>query len=202
MRLYQHSARCPVALRSFLDCNPNYWCFIPLLWDAALGENVAHLPRIDNVDPALANVIMMGAIDNNRVARYLDHVPIPPAAYAFSYPQRQKQRLFFEQFLFSPIHRRPYSTLDLYKMAIIAVCKCTDFDIVCIFFRIDLVPDNCSKILRYIIETLFILNGDTKLNMICPIGGDPERRYGCSYHLVWCDNLNPPILLTATSSED
>ncbi|CAF4634620.1 unnamed protein product, partial [Rotaria magnacalcarata] len=39
MRLYQHSARCPVALRSFLDCNPIYWCFIPVLWSEALAEN-------------------------------------------------------------------------------------------------------------------------------------------------------------------
>ena len=29
MRLYQYAARCPSALRTFLDGNPRYWCFIP-----------------------------------------------------------------------------------------------------------------------------------------------------------------------------
>ncbi|CAF4750928.1 unnamed protein product, partial [Rotaria magnacalcarata] len=33
MRLYEHSAHCPVALQLFLDRNPNYWCFIPMLED-------------------------------------------------------------------------------------------------------------------------------------------------------------------------
>ena len=39
MRHYQHSARCPSALRTFLAYNPNYWPFIPLLRDEALGED-------------------------------------------------------------------------------------------------------------------------------------------------------------------
>ncbi|CAF4396489.1 unnamed protein product, partial [Rotaria sordida] len=43
MRLYQHSARCPIALRLFLECNPNYWCFIPLLVDEAAVENKAYV---------------------------------------------------------------------------------------------------------------------------------------------------------------
>ncbi|CAF1530777.1 unnamed protein product, partial [Rotaria sordida] len=37
MRLYPHSARCPEALRSFLDCNPMYWCSIPLPWEEAIA---------------------------------------------------------------------------------------------------------------------------------------------------------------------
>ncbi|CAF4800816.1 unnamed protein product, partial [Rotaria socialis] len=28
MRLYQHSAHCPVAIQLFLEHNPAYWCFI------------------------------------------------------------------------------------------------------------------------------------------------------------------------------
>ena len=123
MRLYQHSARCPTALRPFLDCNPTYWCFIPQLRDQTLAENDIDIPETSNTDPELATIIAMGAIDNYRVSCYLDHVPIPPAAYAFSYQQREKQRLFFEQFLSSSIQHPRYSTLDLYKMAIIAVLK-------------------------------------------------------------------------------
>ncbi|CAF1560831.1 unnamed protein product, partial [Rotaria sordida] len=55
---------------------------------------------------------------------------------------------------------------------------------------IDLVPDDCSTILRYMIETLFIIHGETKLNMICPLGGNAEKRYGLPYNLHWCANLN------------
>ncbi len=70
-----------------------------------------------------------------------------------------------------------------------------------LFFQIALVPDDRSIILRYIIETLFIIHGETKLNMICPIGGDPEKRYGHPYHLVWCADLNRPFVATATSTQ-
>ncbi|CAF1636162.1 unnamed protein product [Rotaria sp. Silwood1] len=173
MRLYQHSARCPAALRSFLDCNPMYWCFIPQSWNVALEENVSYFPNASTTDPNLAAVMATTAIDNRRVAFYLDNVPLPPAAYAFSYPQIQKQRSFFEQFVAYSIHQRPYIDLDLYKVAIIAVLS-----------------DDCSIILRYIIETLFIIHGETKLNMICPLGGDVEKRYGRPYDLVWRANLN------------
>ena len=58
-------------------------------------------------------------------------------------------------------------------------------------------PDDRSIILRYIIETLFIVHGETKLNMICPIGGNPERRYGRPYNLIWCHNLNRPFISPA-----
>jgi len=62
-----------------------------------------------------------------------------------------------------------------------------------------LVPDDCSKILRYIIETFFIIHGETKLNMICPIGGDAERLYGPVYRHLWCANLIRPRSTTAMS---
>jgi len=135
MRLYQHSARCPIALRSFLDCNPNYWCFIPILWVDAVTENIIHLRRIprqreqtsaaatSNTDPELFNIIVMGAMSNDRVARYLEHLPLPPVEYSFSYRQRQQQRAFFQQFLSSSTQQSPYSPIDLYQVAIIAVCK-------------------------------------------------------------------------------
>ena len=126
MRLYQHSARCSVALRSFLDCNPDYWCFIPMLWHDAHAENVATFPERSTYRPddhEMDNVVAMGVIGNHRVAHCLDHVPAAPAAYKFSYEQRRKQYSFFEAFLSSNIDQMPYSAIDLYKMAIIAVRK-------------------------------------------------------------------------------
>jgi hypothetical protein len=63
------------------------------------------------------------------------------------------------------------------------------------------VPDDRSIILRYIMETLFIIHGETKLNMICPLGGDPEQRYGRPYDLVWCYNLNRPFVCIPISTQ-
>ncbi|CAF4630968.1 unnamed protein product, partial [Rotaria socialis] len=60
----------------------------------------------------------------------------------FSSAQIQKQRLFFDRHLLSPVDQLPYVETDLYKMKIIAV-----------------LPTDESIILRYLIETLFIIHG-------------------------------------------
>ncbi|CAF1029938.1 unnamed protein product [Adineta ricciae] len=177
MRLYRHSARCPVALRVFLDCNPAHWCFVPMTWHDSATESIRVLAQRSNErDPEIANIVRMGAINDRTVARQLDSVPIPPAPYAFSYRQRQQQREFFERLATLPLGRSPYSTIDLYQAKIIAV-----------------LPNDCSLLLRYLIETLFIIHCETKLNMICPLGGDPERRYGPPFEPIWCDNLHNGI---------
>jgi len=98
MHLYQHSARCPVALRTFLDCNPSYWCFIPLRWHDAEHENLLYMRRTSDVDPVMTNIIRMGALDNRRVSRYMNCVPLPPAVYTFSYRQRQNDEYFLNSF--------------------------------------------------------------------------------------------------------
>lgn len=213
MRLYQHSARCPVALRSFLDCNPDYWCFIPLLHHEAEAENFANAEERRKkasdskvVDLELSSIIAVAAIGNHRVTRCLDHVPLPPAAYAFSDEQRKQQRSYFEAFLNSDIDQAPYSSLDMFKVAVIAVCKCIAIFIeaLSITFSFDccVVPHDQSVVLRYVIETLFITHGETKLNMICPIGsGDPEKHYGPPHHVVWCKDLNRPFKCTTTATQ-
>ncbi|CAF1578004.1 unnamed protein product, partial [Adineta steineri] len=90
---------------------------------------------------------------------------------------------FFQQFVSSTIHHLPYFPLDLYRIAIIAI-----------------LPDDRSILLRYIIETLFILHGETKLNMICPLGGDPYQRYGPPHEFIWCNNLAHPSLSSHSCS--
>ena len=122
MRLYQHSAHCPAALRAFLDCNPFYWCFIPQLWDDVLARNNVHFPNAANDEPAMAFSIAKSRVDNQRVSRCLNNVPSPPGAYIFSFRQRQQQRKFFEWFLSLPVDELPYSPLDLYQVAMITVC--------------------------------------------------------------------------------
>lgn len=50
------------------------------------------------------------------------------------------------------------------------------------------------KIVRHIIETLFIVHTETKLNMICPVGIDPKTCYGLPYDREWHSHLRrPPI---------
>ena len=105
MRLYQHSAKCPVALRTFLDCNPNYWCFIPLRWQEAEEENLNALQQ-----------------SSDRTS-CVDNVPTPPARAKFSYRQRKAQRVFFQNVLPLQARYRPYSRTDLHKFSIVAVRK-------------------------------------------------------------------------------
>jgi hypothetical protein len=189
MRLYQHSARCPVALRAFLDCNPNYWCFIPQLSQDAAVDNARH----SGAHP-----------EDSRLMAYLERVPVPPAAYAFSSRQRDEQRAFFEWFIALPRRHPCVVALDLFKVAPIAVCKARDAadpsSLSMSALDVALVPDPCSSLLRLIIETFFIVHGETQLNMLCPIGGDPDRRYGRPYDLVWCKGLAQPSSTSTTTT--
>ncbi|CAF1568981.1 unnamed protein product [Adineta steineri] len=138
MRLYQHSARCPIALRLFLDSNPNYWCFIPMVKHEAQAENIAYVRQAsgttsssssfhETIGVQLINMIAACPIGRNpRVTHYLNHVPKPPSTiYAFSCEQKEKQCLFFEEFLSSSTDHLSYSPVNLYKVAMIAVCKYT-----------------------------------------------------------------------------
>lgn len=123
MRLYQHTARCPVALRSFLECNPNYWCFVPMSSDDILTENVVHFHGDDNqIDPEVRFTMELTTVRNERTLYDMASIPMPPDAYGFSYRQRQNQRQFFEQLTNSLFLESPYSSLDLHRVAIIAVC--------------------------------------------------------------------------------
>lgn len=130
MRLYRHSARCPVALRRFLDANPDYYHFVPLLWQDAQAENMAYL-RGGNASSNSAEVIhidknsiiAIGHFNDSRLVNCLKRIPLSPVAYTFSYEQKQKQRGFFEQFLATPVDQLPYSPMDLYKATVIAVRK-------------------------------------------------------------------------------
>jgi hypothetical protein len=201
MRLYQHSSRCPVALRSFLDCNPTYWCFVPLLCNEAMDENITHPQESPDIDPELHNVIMMDAHVDARVTLKVEHVPIPPATYAFSYRQRELQRFFFETLTSPSMRPLPYSTLDLYKVTIIAVRKSTDLNQLSLYSYTELVPDDCSKILRYIIETLFIAHGEPKLNMLHPLGIDPTQKHGHVTDQVWCANFNRRPISSSASNQ-
>ena len=127
MHLYRRLARCPVAFWSFLYSNSNYWCSIPLPWEEALADNIVYLPNASTTNSQLMTMMSNSFTDYQEVAGQLDYVPLPPAAYTFSYRQRQNQRQFFERLCHSTSfltnNSMPYAPLDLYKVSIIAVLK-------------------------------------------------------------------------------
>ncbi|CAF2077940.1 unnamed protein product [Rotaria magnacalcarata] len=177
MRLYEHSAHCPVALQLFLDRNPNYWCFIPMLEDETHKEDDLYA-RI--IEATRSEIILMLAVDTEHQRKIIDllcHVPLSSTRSKFSCVQKHEQRLFFDRFLTSPVDELPYIETDLYQMKIIAV-----------------LPTDESIILRYLIETLFIIHCETKLNMICPTGIDPKRPYGLPYDPQWKSQMPRPTL--------
>lgn len=126
MRLYQHSARCPVALRTFLDCNPNYWSFIPLKRDQAEEENRRYSrnpgTRLTTVT-ATNTTSDLDALIRQLANDYFDRIPIPPVRYEFSYQQQVEQKQFLDEFVSLPQNQLPYSPIDLYRYSIIALRK-------------------------------------------------------------------------------
>ncbi|CAF4999167.1 unnamed protein product, partial [Rotaria socialis] len=182
MRLYQHSAHCSVAVQLFLEHNPVYWCFIPRPRKDVEQENEFYARIVLATGSEFVYVLPKRTNQEKKVARLLTGISFPPPERHFSSAQIQKQRLFFDRHLLSPVDQLPYVETDLYKMKIIAV-----------------LPTDESVILRYLIETLFIIHGETKLNMICPIGIDPEQRYGRPYDHQWYYHIKHPELPTAPS---
>ena len=123
MRLYQHSAHCPVALRLFLERNPSYWCFIPLPLTEAQQENelFSNVSRATESESAYA--LMTYTHHQRKLAQYMNRVPYPSVAYTFSCLQIHQQRLFFNRFLMSDVDQLPYEACDFYQIKMIAVCK-------------------------------------------------------------------------------
>ncbi|CAF3780742.1 unnamed protein product [Rotaria sp. Silwood1] len=99
-------------LRCICDCNSIYWYFIPLRREEELADNIVYTRGASIGNPDLAYIMATMAITNDRVAQYLNPVPLPPAAYVFSYRQLQRQREFFENIIGSSIHQLPYGLVE------------------------------------------------------------------------------------------
>ncbi|CAF2184309.1 unnamed protein product [Rotaria magnacalcarata] len=96
MKLYQHSARCPVAMQIFLYANPHYWQFVPMLSEE-LDWNLR-------------------SIEDCRI--YVDAIPKPLIGYTFSNRQIALQMYY--------MHKKrdkvlPNYDIDLYNATIVAV---------------------------------------------------------------------------------
>lgn len=115
MRLYQHSARCPVAMQIFLDANPHYWPFIPMLIEESetVEQRTITLTNNTATDSPLRT--------NDECSLYLQSIPKPPLGFTFSNQQIFLQTKYFQQ-------KRdlilPNQDIDLYNASIVAVRKC------------------------------------------------------------------------------
>ena len=123
MRLYRHSARCREGLLTFLSANPKYWCFIPQRYNESMMANFDCMGEPRNRDSEVDHLVETGVIEEPLVAEYLLRVPLPPTRYAFSYQQRQQQRIFFRNLASGAYRPMPYVLMDLHKYKVIAVRK-------------------------------------------------------------------------------
>ena len=116
MKLYQHSARCPVAMQIFLDANPQYWSFTPMtIEESQQSEQQSIRHSIEFSDQLDWNVC-----SKEDCRRYVEAVPKPPTGYIFSNQQILLQAQYF--------HRKrdknlPNQDIDLYDATIVAVRK-------------------------------------------------------------------------------
>ncbi|CAF1079108.1 unnamed protein product [Rotaria sp. Silwood1] len=107
----------------------------------------------------------------------VEHVPVPPNGYTFSNKQRQKQQQFFQKLSSNGNSGRLWSPIDLYHAAVIAV-----------------LPENCSSLLREVIECLLVTYAEIKLNMFNLRTTDIQQLYGPPYEGIWCEGVKQPFL--------
>ena len=122
MLLYKHFARCPTAIQLFLDCNPHYWSFVPMLKQDAQQENHSYRrPSSIPIDPtSTTNANRHIRSDHETGLCMTDLPPLPSNDYTFSNRQCVEQFQYFQN---KRDYQWPNFHLDLYNAKIIAVCK-------------------------------------------------------------------------------
>ncbi|CAF1247490.1 unnamed protein product [Rotaria sordida] len=141
MKLYQHSARCPVAMQFFLDANPQYWRFVPM----TLEESTR--PEQQMVTPYTFSEEFSWTIRSKEDTKvYVDAVPKPPKGLTFFNRQIMLQTRYFHK---TRDRTLPNQDIDVYDATILAV-----------------LPETCSDMFRFTIESLFITYAETNLNSI------------------------------------
>ncbi|CAF1581337.1 unnamed protein product [Rotaria sordida] len=182
MRLYQHFARCPVALKLFLQYNSNYWCFVPMKIEESHFDDLSYQTMTTTTTTSLNTTTMSSTHQhqNNksslehdkRIENFLFNVPQLPLGYTFSKRQKDEQYEFFRK-----MNLETYtscSNLDYYHITIIAV-----------------LPDHTSSMVRQMIEILLATHAETKLNSINLLTHDMQQLYNLPYDTtrIWCENL-------------
>ncbi|CAF1362423.1 unnamed protein product [Rotaria sordida] len=167
IRLYQHAAHCSKAIQLFLNVNTAYDCFIPMTFEQAMMDD--------------RNQIMELSPVSDFSDLFMQYVPIPPKNYIFSNCQQEKQRKFFEKsHLIKSDDEKLFTSVDFYNVSVITV-----------------LPENCSTLLRQVLECLFATHAETKLNMFNLRTKDTYELYGLPYHRVWCENIGCSTPMTS-----
>ncbi|CAF1029997.1 unnamed protein product [Adineta ricciae] len=176
MLLYRHSARCPVAMQLFLQCNPQYWPLIPMLAPDAQYDNRSYKLPVsipsDPTSPIVTNTHTRS--DQEAGCCMTDLPPFPSKTYTFSTRQCAHQ---FEYFKNKQDYILPDFNLDLYQAAIVAV-----------------LPDDCSQTFYRLLEALFVTHAETKLNTMGHLEQNGAQRTRPKLDIVadrgdWCRNL-------------
>ena len=116
MKLYQHSAQCPVAMQIFFDANPQYWSFVPMTIDESQQSELQSIEHsIEFSDQLDWNVR-----SKEDCRRYVEVVPKPPTAYTFTNQQILLQTQYFHQ---KRDENLSNEGIDLYDATAVAVRK-------------------------------------------------------------------------------
>lgn len=105
MRLYQHSVRCPAAMQTFLDANPQYWRFVPMSMEESQRPGQRHIQK-----GSLSNDTDGQLRTQEDCSIYLRSVPKPSAGFTFSNRQTFLQAPYFQK---KRDHRLPNREIDL-----------------------------------------------------------------------------------------
>ena len=151
--LYIHAVQCPALLEIFLQNNPQYNCFIPMLLEHATENNLF----TDTDDSSSLSFITSSTTHrsttsegqdcsiNDDIEKCLANLPKPSKDAVFTQNQRQQQRYFFQQYLSN--HKFFLNSFDLYHVTLLTVF-----------------PEFVSCHVRRIIQALLILHAEPKLN--------------------------------------
>ena len=126
----------------------------------------------------------------NTIELSMQYVPIPPMGYTFSISQRERQRLFFNSLNERIPNETLWTPIDLYHTTIVVV-----------------LPENCSTLLRKILEYLFITHDETKLNVLFTYNNassyNVRGRNGLSQDTQgrWYELLSPIQILTGQEEQ-
>ena len=121
MLLYKHSARCPIAVQMFLNCNPQYWSLVPMLKTEAEQDNQYFHSLPDSIpeDPTSHFISSPDVRSDHEAGTAMNDLPpFPSDQYTFSNRQCMEQFQFFKtkQDLY-----KPNAHLDLYQATIIVL---------------------------------------------------------------------------------
>lgn len=123
MKLYRHSIDCYCSMKRFLEANPAYWAFVPMLKE-----------QVDDFDRQFSMATLTTITSDNNVSLKRSHneceacilsIPKPPIGYGFTKQQRRKQ---YEFFYHKSDLTGPDVETDLYEASILSVCMLNSND--------------------------------------------------------------------------